>query len=101
MFEVHDHHIVPQAKAFEILHQISVDDGELTRQIGLDGQVAKTRFNRGVHTHNVGDGGGRRNRDTVGVAHTVNFDFLTQRFPVQGGATVDFNIATASFFQHV
>src|SRR3990167_7313160 len=71
VFEVHHHDIIPKPQALEVLHQVAVDDGEFTRQVGLDGQIAKAGFDGGVNTDDVGDGGGGSDGGAVGVAHAV------------------------------
>jgi hypothetical protein len=101
VLEVHDHHVVPQAQALEVAHQVVVDDGELTRQVGLDRQVAEAGLDGGVHTNDVGDGGRGGDGHAVGVAHAVRSNLLAQRVPVQGGGPVHFHVAATGLGQQV
>ena len=101
VLQVHDHDVVPQAQALQVAHQVAVDDGELTRQVGLDRQIAKAWLDTGVHANDVGDGGGRCNGHAVGIAHAVFGNLLAQSIPVHGAAAVNFHIAAALFLEHV
>ena len=101
VLEVHDHHVVPQAQALQVTHQVLVDDGEFTRQIGLHGQVAERRLDRCIHAHDVGDGGSRSNGHAVGVAHAVLGYFCTQSVPVQLGRAIHFHVAATGLFQQL
>ena len=65
MFQVHDHHVIPQTQALQIAHQVAVHDGELTGQVRLNRQVAKAGLDRRVYTNDVGDGGSRRDGDAI------------------------------------
>src|SRR5690606_38164601 len=88
-------------QALEVLHQVAVDDGELARQVGLDREVAEARLDGGVHTDDVGDGGGGGDGHAVGVAHAVAGDFLAQGVPIEAAGAVHVDVATAFLGQQV
>src|SRR5690606_647867 len=82
VFEVVDHHVVPQAFGFEIAHQGRVDHGELAGEVRFDEQVLVRRLDRLGYADNVGDGCRGRDGHHVTVAHTVFGDELAHRSPV-------------------
>jgi hypothetical protein len=91
IFEVGDHHLVPQAARLQLMHQCCVDHGEVAGHVRFDEQVLVGRLDRLRDTANVGDGRRRRDRHGVGVAHTCLPDALAQGIPVErrGAVHVD------------
>src|SRR5690606_21883670 len=100
ILKIGDHDFVPQVALFQIAHQRVVDDSELTRQVGLDVEVAVVGFDAWRHADNIGDGGGRRNGDAVGVAHAVLLDVSAQAVPVKRAAVINLDVAATLFAQH-
>ena len=93
------HHLVPEPQPLEIAHQVFVDDGELSRQVGLHIQVLEGRLDAGGNADDVGDRGGGRDGDAVGIAHPELTDTTAQRSPVEPLGFIDLNVAAALFAQ--
>src|SRR5207253_3422553 len=95
VLEVGDHHFVPQAARLEVGHQVVVHHGELARQVRLHEQVLVGGLDRGRDPDYVGDGGGGRDGEAVGIAHAVRLDARTQRVPVEARGAVELDVAAA------
>ena len=83
MLKVNNHHIVPKTQTFQLTNQVVINDCELTREVGFDRQITKTRFNAGIDSNDIGDGCGWCNGHAIGVTHAILGDFLAQGIPVQ------------------
>src|SRR5690606_32551545 len=100
VFEVGHHDFIPETALFQVAHEVIVNHGELARQIGFDVQVAVGGLDARRDANDVGNGGGRRNGDAIGVAHAMLLNMCAQGVPIEGGAVVHFYIAAALVTQH-
>ena len=81
IFEVVDHHLVPQPARLEVAHQKLVHDGEVAGHVGFDIEVLVGGLDRLRDAADVGDRRRRRDRHHVGVAHAGRSDALAQACP--------------------
>ena len=101
IFDVGDHHFVPQAAGFQIAHEVIIDHRKFAREIRFHKQILIGRLDTGRDSDDVRDGRGRRDGDAIGIAHAVLFDAGAQAVPVHAAGHIDFNIATALFAQQI
>ena len=95
VFQIVDHDLVPQVAALQVVDQVRVHDGELTRQIRFHVQVLVRGFDGLRYARDIGNG--RRGRDGhhVRIAHTCRGHLGLQCVPVEGLVTIDVDILFA------
>ena len=99
VFQVVDHHLVPQVEFLQILHQIGVHHGELAGQVRFHEQVLIGGLDGLRHPGDIGDGGGGGDGHHIGVAHAGLSDALAQGLPVEAAVAVHLKVVRAALLR--
>ena len=96
------HHLLtPQTQLLQIAHEVAIEFGELAGEVALHEEILVRRFDARRATHDIGNRGGRSDREDVRIAHTALGDFGADRRPVHEAATFDLDRFAALLLEQV
>ena len=101
VFDLVEHLGGPEVALLEVAHELAVEHDEVAGEVALHEEVLVGGLDAGRGAHDIGDRGGGRDGQHVGVTHAVLGDLFAERFPVHLTSAGHVDFFAALFFEQV